>query len=715
MTQENLFGIIERITYHNPENGFTVAKLKQPKKQTLVTLVGAFPALQPGESVRCSGQWKNNSTHGIQFEVETCHIEAPADIEGIQKYLESGMVQGIGPVYAERIVKQFGLKTLDIIDQTPDALLEIPGIGAKRVEKIKSCWSNQKTIRDVMLFLQKYGISPAYAQKIFRVHGEDAVSKVQENPFHLAKSIPGIGFKMADKIAEKMGFSHETPGRIDAGIDYVLHELAGDGHACFPLEAFLESAKEMLGVEPALIKTRLQHLQEQELIFIEEGFIWSKGLYLCEKGIAYELKRLLKSPCKLRSVNGDKAIEWVESQLRIFLAPNQKEAVKKSLEDKVHIITGGPGTGKSTITKAILAITGMLTRRIILAAPTGRAAKRMTEITKTQASTIHSLLQYDFAGRGFKRNRENPLECDLIIIDEASMIDTGLMYHLLKAIPSEARILLVGDIHQLPSVGPGNVLKDLIESEKIAVTYLTEIFRQAAGSKIITNAHKILQGEFPDLYGGEKSDFFFLRAEEAEEVKDRILSLVSKRLPSRYRFDPIDDIQVLAPMKKGVIGTENLNLALQETLNPSKNYFYHGGHRFCVGDKVMQIRNNYNKEIFNGDIGRIVRIDQEEQILSVRFEDKEISYFFYELDELILAYATSIHKYQGSECPCIVIPIHTSHFMMLHRNLFYTGVTRGKKLVVVVGLPKAIAIAVGNDEVKKRHTYLKEQIKKNLL
>lgn len=714
MSKDQIFGIIERITFHNSENGFTVAKLKQPRKNVLTTLVGTFPMLQPGESVRCIGSWKNNPSHGVQFEVESWQIEAPADKEGIQKYLESGMVQGIGAVYAKRIVDHFGIKTLEIIDQNPEALLEIPGIGEKRVEKIKTCWSAQKAIRGVMIFLQKYGISPTYAQKIYRIYGDSAVERVQENPFFLAKHIPGIGFKMADAVATKMGFTQDAPLRVDAGIDFVLQELAGEGHVCFPTDDFIEKAQKILGIEADLLKTRMNVLQNEDHIFISEGFVFSKGLYLCETGIVNELKRLLKHPSRLRTVDKDRALNWVEGQLRIDLAPTQKEAVRQSIQEKFHIITGGPGTGKSTITKAILTITSKLTRRIILAAPTGRAAKRMTEITKKEASTIHSLLQYDFANRGFKRNRENPLECDLIIIDEASMIDTSLMYHLLKAIPSECRVLLVGDIHQLPSVGPGNVLKDLIESEKIPVTILTEIFRQAAGSKIITNAHKILQGQLPDLRGNENSDFFFIRANEPAEVRDQILSLVSKRLPNKFGFDPIEQIQVLAPMKKGVIGTESLNLDLQNVLNPQTNAIFHGGNRFSQGDKVMQIRNNYTKEVYNGDIGKIAQIDHEKQELTVFFEENEVSYFFYELDELVLAYATSVHKYQGSECPCVVIPLHTSHFMMLHRNLLYTAVTRGKKLVVIVGLPKAIGISVSNDVVKKRFTSLSSKIKNNL-
>jgi exodeoxyribonuclease V alpha subunit len=700
---DQIFGYIERITFYNQENGFTVARLKVPKKSDLVTVVGTMPGVQPGESVRLVGKWKMNTSHGMQFEVHECAVETPQDIVGIQKYLESGMVKGIGPIYAERIVQMFGTKTLDVIDQTPQFLLDVPGIGAKRVEKIQKCWKDQKAIRTVMIFLQKYGVSPSFAQKIYKVYGEKTIEELQQNPYVLAREIRGIGFKSADTIAEKMGMPKEATQRIDAGIEYALLELSEEGHTCYPIEPFCQKAQEMLGVEVA---HRIDALVEEQRIVKDQESIWIKGLWLCEQGIVRELRRLQNGPCKLRSVDQEKAVKWVEEKLHIALAEQQKKAVKQALSEKFLIITGGPGTGKSTITKAILAITEKLSRQIILAAPTGRAAKRMSEITKRQASTIHSLLQYDFTNKGFKRNKDNPIPCDLIIIDEASMIDTSLMYHLLKAIPHHARVVCVGDINQLPSVGPGTVLSDLIRSGKIPVTELNEIFRQAAGSRIITNAHRINRGEFPDLTAETRGDFFFLKAEEPKDVLEHIVALVTKRLPKSYRLDPIQDIQVLAPMKKGPIGTENLNQVLQQALNPQEDVVFHGAYRFSPGDKVMQIRNNYTKEVYNGDIGQITKIDREEEQIHVTFDGKMIPYSFFELDELVLAYATSVHKYQGSECPCVVIPIHNSHYIMLQRNLLYTAVTRGKRLVVLVGTGKAIAIAVSNDDVKKRHTGL---------
>ncbi|NGX61419.1 MAG: ATP-dependent RecD-like DNA helicase [Chlamydiae bacterium] len=700
---EQIFGFVERITYQSEENGFTVARLKQPRKHDLTTAVGNMPGLQAGESLRLLGEWKLNPTHGTQFVVKECHIERPSDVVGIQKYLASGMVRGIGPTYAKRIVEMFQEKTLEIIDEEPHRLLEVEGIGEKRVETIERCWGEQKTIREVMVFLQKYGVSPAFAQKLFKIYGTDTIERLQENPYTLAREIRGVGFKSADKIATSLGFPKEANQRIDAGIEHVLLELADDGHTCYPIEGFCEKAQEILEVP---VRGRFEVLEQEERIILEGEKIWLKGLWLAEKGIVREIKRIKEGLSPLRRVDREKAPAWAEQQLKISLAPNQKEAVAASLEEKLHIITGGPGTGKSTITKAILRITEKLTRRIVLAAPTGRAAKRMSEITRHEAKTIHSLLQYDFAARGFKRNRENPIPCDLIIVDEASMIDTSLLYHLLKAIPTHARVLLIGDVYQLPSVGPGNVLKDLIESGIAAVTKLTEIFRQAAGSKIITNAHKINEGVFPDLQATPNSDFFFLKAEEPEEALETILSLLKTRLPRRYRLDPIQEIQVLAPMKRGVIGTENLNRALQETLNPQEDVILHRGTRFGLGDKVMQIKNNYDKEVYNGDIGRISSIDREHQELTVLYEGKPVVYSLLDLEELVLAYATSVHKYQGSESPCVVIPVHTTHYIMLHRNLLYTAVTRGKRLVVLVGTGKAIAIAVSQNDVLKRHTGL---------
>lgn len=715
---EQIYGYVERITFQNIENGYTVAQLKQEKKTELTCIVGHLPGIRPGESIRCFGEWKSHLVHGKQFEVSSFKVEAPADIIGIKKYLGSGLIKGIGPKYANRIVEKFGIHTLHIIDQSPEKLSEITGLGEKRIEKIKTCWETQKSVREVMVFLQTYGITPALAHKIFRVYGEKSIAKVKENPFHLARDIFGVGFKTADTLAQKMGIAKDDSMRIDAGIEYVLSELSGSGHVCYPVVDFLTEAEKVLEAPSFQIEPRLLILQNDDRIkladLIEQGqkrlFIWIKSLYLSEMGIARELKRIKQGVSRLRQIDREKALAWVQEHHKIQLAENQSKAVDRSISGKLHIITGGPGTGKSTITKAILAITEKLTSKICLAAPTGRAAKRMSEITGKKATTIHSLLEPNFKEGGFKRNRQNPIDCDLLIVDEASMIDTSLMYSLLRAIPEHARVIFVGDIHQLPSVGPGNVLKDMIGSHSVSVTTLNEIFRQAAGSHIITNAHKINNGIFPSLHNGLDSDFFFLDCQENVDVLDTIVKLTAQRLPNRYNFNPIQDIQILAPMKKGIIGTENLNQSLQRVLNPRESSLLRGNGKLQEGDKVMQIRNNYKKEVFNGDIGYIETIDNEEQQVFIRFEDKHVVYEYTELDEIVLAYAISIHKFQGSECLCVVIPVHTSHFMMLHRNLLYTGITRGKELVVLVGTKKAIAIAVKNNEVQNRYTALRQAI-----
>ncbi len=707
---EEIYGFIDSIVFTESERGFTVARLKEPKKKELTCIVGVMPSVQAGETIRCKGGWKIHPEYGQQFEVKSFTIQLPSDLLGMQKYLESGMIKGIGPVYAERIVKCFGLDTLEIIDKDPDRLLEVPGIGGKRVEKIKACWQDQQSIREVMIFLRGHGVSPSYAQKIFKNYGEKSIEKVRTNPFQLAKEIHGMGFKTADSIAQGLGIPTDSPARIDAGIEHTLWELSNDGHVCFPLQKLIPEVEEILQVPKDLIEKRIQALVDKQDLVKQNDVIWVRPLFLTEIGIARELARLTQSFCRIRPVDVTKALEWVQQRLKIELAPEQKAAVAHGVKEKVLIVTGGPGTGKSTITQAILAISEKITTRILLAAPTGRAAKRMTEITRKKAFTIHSLLEVDFATGKFKRNKDNPLPCDLFIVDEASMIDTQLMNHLLKAIPAEARVIFIGDVDQLPSVGPGNVLKDMIQSERVTVIQLKKIFRQAAGSLIVTNAHRINQGEFPDISFHPHGDFQFIEAENPEDIVKIILDLVAHRLPKSHRFHRFDDIQVLSPMKRGPIGSESLNMVLQQQLNPSPTPLSRFGRCFHIGDKVMQIRNNYEKEVYNGDVGKIIEIDLTDQTLKVGFDGKVVPYDFIEIDELILAYAVSIHKYQGSECPCVIIPVHTSHFKMLFRNLLYTGLTRGKKRVVFVGTKKALAIAIRNEEVLRRHTGLKETL-----
>lgn len=712
---DEIFGSIEKIIFHNEETGYTIAQLKEAKKKDLTCIVGVVPGLQPGVTLRCKGEWKNHLVHGNQFEVKESIQHEPSDLIGIEKYLGSGLIHGIGPVYAKKIVSKFGMGTLDVLEKEPGRLKEIKGIGKVKISKIANCWQEQKKIKDVMIFLQGHGISPAFAQKIFKRFGNSSITAIKENPYRLSSEINGIGFVGADKIAKTLGISHNSPDRIAAGIDYVLGQLTGNGHVCYPLPLFLHEASTILEVSLPEVEKEIETLKLAHKIKVEDigvhTLIWQSNLFFAEIGIAKCLKALLKEPSPLRSIDPDKAIPWAEKELKMELADAQREAVRLTIQEKVSIITGGPGTGKSTITKAILAIFDKLTSKILLVAPTGRAAKRMTEITGKPAFTIHAKLEMDFATYRFKRNEENPLDCDLIVIDESSMIDTQLMNQLLKAIPLHAKVLLVGDVNQLPSVGPGTVLKDIIASTRIPTAILTEIFRQAKGSRIITNSHLINQGLMPDLSVSSQSDFFFIQKEDPEEVLKTILDLVAYRLPQKYRFNPIEDIQVLAPMKKGVIGIHNLNLQLQKKLNKNnQNPLQRYGETYLEGDKVMQIRNNYQKEVFNGDIGKIVAIDFEEQMMQIEFDGKTVEYLFRELDEVQLAYAVSIHKYQGSECPCVVIPVHTAHFKMLHRNLLYTGVTRGKKLVILVGSKKALFIAVNNNDVLQRYTGLEKAI-----
>lgn len=715
---EQLSGFIDTIVFASEETGFTVARLKTPRQKELITVVGSMPGVNPGETLHCKGTWKHHPRHGRQFEVESYELTAPVDMLGIQKYLESGMVKGVGPVYAKRIVETFGVKTLEIIDKHPYRLTEVPGIGPKRIEKIEECWSEQKSVRNVMIFLQAHQVRPSFAQKIFRRYGEESIQTVKENPYVLAKEVYGIGFKTADELAQNLGISMESPLRIKAGIEHVLWELSNDGNVCYLKEAFIPEAATMLGVNPDLIDEQIGALELEGHIMVDtldgKPHIWIRPLYNAEWGVARELERLYQAPCKIRSVDIDKAIEWAQEKHRIRFAKEQKKAIAKSLEEKVHIITGGPGTGKSTITRAILSITSKVTDKITLAAPTGRAAKRMSEITGKQAFTIHSLLEFDFNEGGFKRNRDNPLTSRLLIIDEASMIDTLLMYSLLKAIPDETRVILIGDIDQLPSVGAGNVLKDMIYSETLPVSRLKWIFRQGKGSRIVANAHRINAGYFPETEHEQGSDFVFFNVESSEEILAKVIQLIEHHIPERFPFNPIDDIQVLSPMKKGIIGTDNLNHALQQRLNPQTQHLIRMGRHFNLHDKVMQVRNNYDKKVYNGDVGRITAINMEEQELTVTFDGKEVPYDFCDIDELMLAYAVSIHKYQGSECPCVIIPVHTSHFKLLFRNLLYTGITRGKKLVILLGTKKALAIAVKTDNVKTRYTGLQHFLEQSL-
>ncbi len=723
MVLTELSGQIERITYTNEENGYTIARVKVSGRQDLITVVGYLMSPTPGEILDLKGEWVNHPKFGEQFKVAEYKTTVPATVFGIQRYLGSGLIKGLGPIMAGRIVKKFGKKTLDVIENDIEKLGTVEGIGEKRIAMIQQAWDEQKEIRNVMLFLQSHEVSSGYATKIFKQYGNRSVAVVTENPYRLARDIFGIGFLIADGIAEKLGVQKDSPLRVEAGIIYVLDQLSDEGHVFYPYESLVKKSRENLGVEKDVVVEALGSLAMDIRINIEdinesidEFKANNKGVYLakfhlCETSIASRLKTLLTAPKSIRNVTVENALHWVQGQLDIALAENQAKAIRCALENKIMVITGGPGTGKTTIINAILKIFSRLGVRTLLAAPTGRAAKRMSETSGHEAKTIHRLLEYSFTQGGFQKNEEKPLNCDLLILDEVSMIDTILMHHLLKAIPTFATVVLVGDVNQLPSVGAGNVLNDIIASGTVPVVELNEIFRQAKESRIVVNAHKINSGILPTFEHHEPgNDFYFIQQEDPEKVLEIILELTKTRIPRHFALDPVDDIQVLTPMHKGIVGSGNLNMALQESLNPSQEMITRGNRNFKVNDKVMQIRNNYDKEVFNGDIGRIADIRQEDYETTVTFDGRDVIYGFSDLDELVLAYAISVHKSQGSEYPAVVIPVLTQHYVLLQRNLIYTAVTRGRNLVVMVGTRKAFAMGVNNDKTQKRFTYLKYRL-----
>jgi len=725
-THTELSGQIEHITYFNEENGFTIAKVKVDGRRDPVTVRGTLMGPLPGEVLTMQGEWTHHPKYGEQFRVAGYRTAVPASVYGIQKYLGSGLIKGIGPVMAGRIVKKFGKETLEIIEEKPERLAEIEGIGNKRIVMIKAAWDAQREIRDVMLFLQGHGVSSGHATKIFKVYGNTAIQVVRNNPYRLASDIFGIGFLTADGIAEKMGFDKNSPLRAQAGILYVLNQLAEEGSVYCPYEPLITRCIEVLHVDRDILTEVIGKLAFNEKIVIEdlndsietfqENFkaVFLAKYYLAENRIAERMARLSSAPKSIRPIDTDKAVEWVQGRLTFMLAEKQVHAIRCALDNKVMIITGGPGTGKTTIINAILKIYSKVKVKTLLAAPTGRAAKKMTEATGHEAKTIHRLLEYSLQKGGFKKDEADPLDCDVLFIDEASMIDTLLMHYLIKAVPPTATLIIVGDVNQLPSVGAGNVLHDLIESEIMPVVRLNEIFRQAKASQIVINAHRINNGELPlikpDDLAASESDFYFINQEDPEKVLQIILELVSQRIPRRFGYDSTDDIQVLAPMHKGIVGTGNLNIELQGLLNPGNISISRGDRNFRIRDKVMQVRNNYEKEVYNGDIGRIVGIDPEAQALSISFDKRQVDYEYSHLDEIVLAYAVSVHKSQGSEYPVVVLPVLTQHYLLLQRNLIYTAVTRGRKLVVLVGTWKALAMGVRNDKMRRRYTHLRQRL-----
>ena len=713
-TKEVLAGLIERVTYHNEDNGFCVVRIKARGHRELITLVGHAAVISAGEWVTASGEWVDDRTHGQQFKARFLKVSEPMSIDGIEKYLGSGMIRGIGPVYAKKLVRAFGEKVFDTIETEPQRLRQVDGIGPVRASRITAAWAEQKIVREIMVFLHSHGVGTARAVRIYKTYGADAVQVMSENPYRLAQDIRGIGFKTADAIAMKLGIEKTAIVRVRAGISYALTEAMDEGNCGLPTDELIPLAEKLLEVPGELVRTALDlELTEGTVIADwvgEAACVFLAGLHRAERSIAERLLRLANGTLPWPWIDPDKALPWVEGRIGLALAENQATAIRLALISKVLVMTGGPGVGKTTIVNAILRILAAKGVRLLLCAPTGRAAKRMTEATGFEAKTIHRLLEVDPKGGGFKRGDDNPLDCDLLVVDETSMVDVTLMQALVKAVPDKAALLIVGDIDQLPSVGPGQVLADVIASGAVPVVRLTEVFRQAAQSRIITNAHRINQGSIPDLSAhGADSDFYFVQADEPETAALRIVELVKTRIPKRFGLDSIRDIQVLCPMNRGGVGARSLNIELQAALNPADDRKVERfGWTFAPGDKVMQIENDYDKEVYNGDIGYIDDVNPADGELTASFDGRSVTYGFGELDTLVPAYAATIHKSQGSEYPAVVIPMMTQHYAMLQRNLLYTGLTRGKKLVVLVGQKKAIAIAVRNVSGRRRWSKLHE-------
>lgn len=699
--------VIDRLVFLDPDNGYSVLKVQATGYKGPVFLVGYLLDLPEGTTLLCEGDWKVDKKYGNEFVAERWTEILPTTLKGIERYLSSGLVKGIGPKYAKLIVQQFGLQTMEIIEHDMKQLLKVPGIGKKRFALIQESWEKQKDIRDVMVFLQGYGVSASYAAKIYKRYGKDSIARVQENPYRLADDVWGIGFKTADSVAFNMGYQKNDLYRCQSGILYALNQLATEGHVYAEEEQLMKASLTLLETEAPYIRQALQALAKSDEVIIDEGAVYLPYYYHAEVEISRELQTLLlPSPGKLFADSEETT--QPDEEKGIVYDEVQQQAIAEALRSKVMVLTGGPGTGKTTTTQGIIAAFQQLGLKVLLAAPTGRAAKRMTEATGLEAKTIHRLLEYH-PKEGYQRNEGNPLKGDALIVDECSMIDLLLMFHLLKALPSSMRLVLVGDVDQLPSVGAGNVLRDVIESRRIPVIRLTRIFRQAQSSRIVLNAHAINQGQFPDISNGKQTDFFFLPQEHFEEVADQIVHLVQHRLPKAYGR-PIRDIQVLTPMQKGGLGAMALNIALQRALNPSGQGLTRGLFTYREGDRVMQTRNNYEKKVFNGDLGYVESVDIDENTLQVNFDGNRVSYDIADLEDLTLAYATTIHKAQGSEYPIVVMPVTMHHFVMLQRNLIYTGITRAKQICVLIGEKQALQYAIRNQQVLKRNSRLKERL-----
>ncbi len=717
---ETLRGTVERVTFFNPDNGFAVLKVHIEGRRDLVAVVGNISAVTAGEYIEASGAWVVNSEHGPQFKATELHATHPTSAAGIERYLGSGALRGIGPHLAARIVAIYKERSLDIIDQSADMLLHIRGIGQQRLERITESWQQQKEVRRIMLFLHELGLGSGYrAIRIYKTYGQDAISTIRANPYQLANDVRGIGFKTADQIAAQLGIDPQSPDRARAALRYALQQLSQEGHCGYAEPGVVEKTQELIGVHSSILQAAIEvELTAGNLVReINENQPWLflTSLHRAEVGVAAQIQRLLgETAHPLPEIDTTKAIDWVEKRLAIELAEGQQQAIRAVCTNNVVVITGGPGVGKTTLVRSILEVFAAKQLKPVLAAPTGRAAKRLAETTGRTAKTVHRLLEFDPATGDFKRNQKQPLKGDLFVLDETSMVDVFLAYQYLRAIPTGAAVVLVGDVDQLPSVGPGKVLADVIQSQAVPVVRLTEVFRQAAESRIITSAYDINMGQLPDLrQGDELTDFYFVETDEPEAIQRMLLKLVTDRIPDRFGLDPLTDIQVLAPMNRGVLGARNLNQVLQDKLNPPGEQvtIERGGWTFREGDRVIQQENNYQRDVFNGDLGMIAGINRIDQEMKVNFEARQVTYDFADLDELALAYVLTIHKSQGSEYPCVVIPLHTQHYMMLQRNLLYTAVTRGKKLVLIVGSKRALSMAVRQQNRRQRCTALERRLR----
>ncbi len=731
---ESVSGVIERITFHNLDTGYCVLRVRARGHRDLVTVVGHGQQLVAGEYVEAGGSWVTDRQHGLQFKADALKTTPPHTAEGIVKYLGSGLVRGVGPGYARRIVDTFGERTLEVIDQSPTFLTQVKGIGPKLVEKIRDSWREQQAVRSIMVFLHSYGVGTARAVRIYRQYGDSAIETVKQNPYRLSTDIWGVGFRTADELALKLGLPRDSPFRAQAAVRHVLQEAQGDGHVGLPEEQVMEAAGALTQITPDGIRDAVEQLRitdevvrdsvalvtkeaapapapADDVLPADAQLLYLKPLFMAELGVARQLAALAKGVHPLDTDDHTAALAWAERKMGITFADSQRQAVTAAVTHKLMVVTGGPGTGKTTIVRAILEIVSAKSLKVLLAAPTGRAAKRLTESTGREAKTIHRLLEFDPGIGTFRRGRENPLDADLLVVDEVSMVDVVLMNQLLRAVPPFAAVVFVGDVDQLPSVGAGAVLADLIASDRLPVARLTEVHRQAGASWIVRAAHAVNHGDMPESApAGGDGDFYFVEADNPETVIDRIRQVVTARIPARFGLDPLRDVQVLTPQVKTELGVANLNRVLQEALNPPRPGTVETKKfdtSFRAGDKVMQVRNNYQREVFNGDIGRVSAIDAVEQVVTVEFDGRAVEYDFADLDELQLAYAISIHKSQGAEYPAVVIPVSTQHYVMLQRNLIYTAVTRGRKLVVLVGSRKALWRAVTTADTRRRFGLLR--------